>query len=181
VLGLLALSLLAGTQPEPPRTVNGAVLGTAEDFSTTGPAIICMRELAVEAGAGETVYLGYSGIHNGTLRWQGPQGAIEFKQSESWQPPRGRGRLVGEFGHYSVYRKRDSADLYLAFLAGEEGEMRLDLRIAGGALDGSKRDEPLLKRLLQHSGRSPRCDRTYAYGWGMIMGDESVVSEPGNE
>jgi len=181
VLGLVAISFLVGTQPEPPRTVNGAVLGAVDDFSSSGPAIVCMRELAVEAAAGEAVYLGYSGIHNGTLRWEGPQGVIEFKQSESWLPPRRRGQLIGKFGGYTVYRKREKGDLYLAFLAGEGAEPRFDLRIAGSALDGSKRDEPLLNRLLQHSGTSARCDRSYAYGWGVIMGDESVVSGPGDE
>ncbi len=181
MLELLTI-VLASVQPEPPKTVNDQVLGEPADFSTNGPATVCLRELAVSASVGETVALTYSGIHNGSLKWDGVDGSIEFRQSESWLPPRNRGRLVGNHGGFAIYYKRENGTpAYLAFRPDEDGEQRLDTRISGTALDGSKRDESLLARLLASGAPSPKCDRTYAYGWGVIMGEESVISGPSND
>lgn len=181
MLALLTM-MLASAQPEPPRTVNDQVLGDAADFSTNGPAIVCLRELAVSASAGETVALAYSGIHNGTLKWYGGGGSIEFHQSEIWLQPRNRGRFMGNHSGFAIYHKRENGKpVYLAFRPDEDGEQRLDTRIIGTALDGSKRDESLLARLLASGASSPQCDRTYAYGWGVILGEESVVSGPSND
>ena len=181
MLELLTM-ILASAQPEPPRTVNDQVLGGAADFSTNGPAIVCLRELAVRASTGETVALAYSGIHNGTLRWDGVDGSLAFRQSESWLPPRTRGRFIGNHGGFAIYHKRENGKpAYLAFRPDEDGKQRLDTRIVGTALNGSKRDESLLARLLASEASSTKCDRTYAYGWGVIMGDESVISRPNND
>lgn len=178
MLDIISL-LLAGPAAEPPRTVNGQVLGAAADFSTAGPATVCMRELAVRAAAGENISLVYSGIHNGSLRWDGAAGSIEFSQSEAWKQPRRKGRPIGDAGGFALYRSREDGKIaYLAFRMGEDGEY-LDTRIDGQALDGSKNDRALLARLLQSSGNN--CDRRYNYGWGVILGDEAVISETAND
>ena len=178
MLDIISL-LLVGAAAEPPKTVNGQVLGTATDFSTAGPATVCMRELAVQAAAGENVSLVYSGIHNGSLRWDGAAGSIEFNQSEIWKPPQRKGQLVGDAGGFTLYRSREDGKItYLAFRTGEDGEY-LDTRIDGKALDGSKNDQALLARLLRSSGHN--CDRRYNYGWGVILGDEAVISEATND
>jgi len=171
--------LVAASPAEPPKTVNGQILGAAADYSTPGPATVCMRDLAIRAEAGENISLAYSGIHNGSLRWDGAAGSIQFNQSEIWAKPRRMGRPIGDVGGFAMYRTQEGGEItYLAFRAGEDGES-LDTRIVGSALDGSKNDKPLLARLLPSSGSN--CDRRYNYGWDVILGDESVISETAND
>lgn len=138
-----------------------------------------MRDLVVHAAAGENISLAYSGIHNGSLRWEGAAGAIEFHQSEIWKQPRRKGRPIGDAGGFTLYRTReDGKTTYLAFRTGVDGEY-LDTRIVGQALDGSEKDKAMLTRLLQWNGKT--CDRRYNYGWGVILGDEAVISETAND
>ncbi len=170
---------LVALSAEPPKTVNGQVLGAAADYSTLGPATVCMRDLTIRAAAGENISLVYSGIHNGSLRWDGATGSIQFNQSEIWAKPKRKGRLVGYVGDFAMYLSREDGEpVYLAFRAGEDGES-LDTRIVGSALDGTKKDKPLLERLVQSSGRN--CDRRYNYGWDVILGDESVIAETADD
>jgi hypothetical protein len=88
--GLLLLSLQ--TAAEPPRTVNDAVLGPAESFTTPGPATVCMRQLVIRPRTGQRVQLLYSGIHAGTLRLYLEDGRyVDFMDGEIFVDRRQRG------------------------------------------------------------------------------------------
>ena len=80
-LFLLAAATAAASDVPPPRTVNGEVLGSAEDFATSGPARICFASLAIDLEQNERAYLEYSGIHSSQMRITEPMGIGSFAAS----------------------------------------------------------------------------------------------------
>jgi len=109
---MLAILLLMMTTPEPPpRGVNNAVIGTAEEFTVKGPTRICLNEGAIDLKPGETSYLGYIGVHSTALRIQSTDGEFKVSEGEAWSEPRGGRRIdatIRRFGsgaktRYAVY------------------------------------------------------------------------------
>ncbi|MCL6250429.1 hypothetical protein M3P36_05140 [Altererythrobacter sp. KTW20L] len=86
--GMLPLS--ASAQVQNPTTVNGQVLGPVENFTTHGPALVCMEGMGVHVRQGETVYLEYLGIHDGRLRKVMSDGSsLSLAHGDAWVDQRG--------------------------------------------------------------------------------------------
>ena len=75
------LLLIAAQQIEPPTTVNGEILGTAEQFATRGPGRVCIGSVSIDLVPGETVLLhvinGGLEIHEAIIGDAGVQDAWE--------------------------------------------------------------------------------------------------------
>jgi len=175
---MIALTLLfAGAQLEPPKTVNGIILGKAEDFTTPGPARVCMRELMITARSGESVSLGYSGIHHGTLRLNRGRSWVEAALGEIWAQPAQRGDVIERRDLSYVADSSTETKLRYGLYAHDDfyGEHRALVWIEGPSLTGDERDRSVLRRIELRSDRSPPCDVTYNFGWPVIFGEEPVI------
>jgi len=171
---------------EPPRTVNDIELGSAEDFTTHGPATVCMRNLLVRARAGETVQLVYSGIHHGSLRLNLSDGSsIEVSHRESILDQRlGHEAPRWEQGGMQFFRVESSEqDVRYQFNV-SSSDTQEDSRpqgfISGANLDGSENDRNYMSGLGSENPRTAICDTRYRYGWLVLMGDEPLESQLDN-
>ena len=180
MLALIALAL-AAPAIDPPRTVNGEVLGTAEEFTTAGPARVCIRSLMITANRDESVSLAYAGIHNGELRLNRGNNWVSAALGESWVTPRQRGDVIERRPDSYIADISDDKDLrYGLFASGGDGEgYYLLVRIRGPAFTGDERDRSILRRIELREPQSPACDVDYNFGWPMLEGEEPV-REPGN-
>lgn len=175
---MLILALLAQLQAEPPKTVNDEVLGEAKDFTTAGPARVCIGPMAVTASTGATVQLLYSGIHNASLRLATGATFTDFHFGEIWARPPRLGRVVFQQGDFTVRRIYSEKTIsYGIFTTGGPAKKpRLTVRVEGKGLSGGQADRALLSA-VSLDGTSAKCDRTYQYGWPVVLG-EVPVSEP---
>ena len=173
---LLLLLSIAAAQVEPPRTVNGAVLGSAADFATRGPAQVCMREIAITAREGEVAYLGYAGIHSGTLRLVIGEKYVDFMHGESWGVPKRELRPVAERSGYRIAREREGKRRYAILVSRPDApeQEKVLVWISGTAVAGSAGRLGLVDRLRVQMPAATGCQRTYAYGWDMLLGEEPV-------
>ena len=171
--------ILAQAAGEPPRTVNGIELGEAEDFATPGPAMVCMAEMIISPRQGETAYLSYSGIHNGSIRLVLADGDyVDFAHGDAWADQRRGGQRPAHVdGEVRYYRFEDGREVrYQVFAPSEwdEGRLRAVVNISGTGLSGNRFDERILDRMSLAGSDEARCDRQYGYGWDIILGDEPI-------
>ena len=160
----------------PPRTVNGQILGSVEDFADHGPARICLESVAIDLSAEETATLQYAGIHSATLRVTTGARYYELTHGDTWAN-RKRGRSVLERPGFSILRARGSAKArYVLWAATEysDGERIPVVWIGGTALRGDVQDLPILSRIGYQTTTPADCSRRYGYGWDMLLGDEPV-------
>ena len=180
-MSVLAL-LLAFAPPPTPMTVNSEALGKPEEFRTAGPARVCMRELAIDAKVGEAVYLGYAGIHSGTLTLVVADKSIDFEHGEIWAFPKRKGKLVSTIDKIRLYRTRREGKLaYLVTVPEEDYRGRMTERariwIHGDLLNGTKADLDALSRMTVGSVPATDCNQTYSYGWSMLFGEEPLSTK----
>lgn len=168
--------LLAAVQVEPPTTVNGDVLGKPEDFATAGPARVCLRDIAVTAKRGETVYLAYAGIHTGTLRLATGGRTIDFTHLESGIGPTRSARLVGHRTGVTLFRYVEGhTPRYIARISPADANGGTSIvRIGGSGLAGTDGAGKVWKHLSISTAEVGGCDRTYSYGWDMLFGEEPL-------
>jgi len=174
---LAAALLLAAAQLPPPRTVNGEVLGPAEKYTTAGPARVCMDRLMITALRGESVTLGYSGIHNGSLRLNRGGAWVDAALGDIWAGPEEIDEVVDRrAGSYIADASSDTQLRYGLFApADNHSEYRLLGWIDGPAFVGDQRDLSVLRRIELRGPQSPPCDVTYHYGWPVLLGDQPLV------
>lgn len=160
------LLLLAAQQIEPPTTVNGEILGTAEEFATRGPGRVCIGSVSFDLVRGETAYLNYVGIHWGGLRISTPNGNFDMNVSGSWADPGEPNRWVPDWRGRTIGRYRQEGRLtYVIFEPVKElGEERPWVRVKGDAL-GKSHDMDILNRILVNRGKIDGCRRHFEYGW----------------
>jgi hypothetical protein len=172
---LQLLLLLAAQAPEPPRTVNDQVLGKAEDFLTSGPARVCIRDTSVDIERGETAYLHYLGIHSGGIRVEGSNGTFLVMDNEMLRVP--KRRVVWDTdrsGRESARHYSEGELSYLLFARGSASQARPRVRVSGDALGRSTaRDEAILKRIESHDRQPAGCARRFDYGWDLLLGEDS--------
>lgn len=180
----LALFVLASLQSgEPVRTVNDGELGPAEEFTTHGPATVCLRNLVVRPSEGQSVQLTYLGIHYGSVQLKLASGdEIEFTDGDNFLDQRERGqRPRWRQKQMRFYRIED-----------EEGQVRYQVEgrnirtdynepprvmVRGAGLSGSRSDRRLFDALSFEEPGEVVCDVHYEYGWGVILGDNSKDTE----
>lgn len=166
---LLALALQPADLPAPPRTVNGQIIGTAEEFRTMGPARVCLLETSVDLLEGEAAYLDYLGIHAGAIRVVGPRGTFLVREGDAWAEPRG-GHLGEDWRGRTIARHRQNGrPRYLIYAASDYGRDGESPRtwVEGDAL-GRSRDRTILDRINVHPGKPAGCQRRFGYGWDSI-------------
>lgn len=166
-------------QVEAPTTVNGSVLGKAEEYRTDGPGRVCIRDMVVTVKPGQAAYLAYAGIHNGTIRLIEGTRLADFRYGEIWKRPKRLGRRIDTRGGSVILRKPFEHKLaYLVAVpdADAEGQLKPRIWISGSLLTGGKDDITLLEQVSV--GTAPTgCDRTYAFGWSMVFGEEPVSKD----
>jgi hypothetical protein len=176
---LFTALLLAIAGPAAPTTVNGQVLGKTEEFTTSGPARVCIRNLMITALPSETITLGYAGIHNGTLRLNRDKSYVEASLGEIWRQPREIGDVVERRPTFYIADVSGDTKLRYGLFAHDEfyGQTRLQVWIEGPGLFGDEEDRSVLSRIeLRQTGSAP-CDVTYHFGWGMLFGEEPLVEK----
>jgi hypothetical protein len=174
--GLLLLSLQ--TAAEPPRTVNDAVLGPAESFTTPGPATVCMRQLVIRPRTGQRVQLLYSGIHAGTLRLYLEDGRyVDFMDGEIFVDRRQRGEApVAARPDMKIFLTMDQRPKVNYQLEGT-GQRTKDyapprVMASGPGLASDTIDDRIFDEVQFTDPAAVKCDRRYEYGWGVLMDGE---------
>jgi hypothetical protein len=178
MLGLALLLLSTQSAAEPAKTINGQELGPAEQFTTAGPATVCMRDLVIRPRPGQRVQLGYSGIHNGTLRLFLESGAyVDFTVSEIFLDQRRRGEAPSA--------SRDDMNIYL--LRDQRPKVRYQLEGTGRRTDdytpprvmadgpgsaADKIDDRVFNEVAFVEPKKVHCDRRYEFGWGVLLNGE---------
>ena len=169
------LLLAVQSAVEPPRTVNDIVLGAAEDFSTSGPATVCLRELVIRPRAGQVVQLIYSGIHSGTLRLILADGKyVDFTDGEILKDQRKSEQpATWRRDGFNVYRLPGTRNGKSYQLEGQ-GRRTDDyspprIIVKGTALKGSRTDLDLLELVSVADPSVVSCNVRYAYGWDVIL------------
>jgi hypothetical protein len=166
VLGYLLL-IAALQTPEPPRTVNDEILGTAEEFATRGPARVCLMSTSIDLLAAETAYLEYMGIHSVGVRIVGPGGTFRVRVG-AWAKPRSSFRTVRRSRNMKIQRHRvEGRSRYLFYARSEddEGGMHRVAWVEGDAFDGSLRDRRIYERINVNLADINTCQRRFVYGW----------------
>jgi hypothetical protein len=178
---LLPLLATAFT-PEPPTTVNGQVLGAAEDFATLGPARVCLQDMIVSPRDGETVYVEYLGIHDARLRLVLADGThVMLTQSDAFQDqrkPEQEPAIQRLAQRYYLIRDEGARRYQMVSLEGESGEGQYVLFLAGTALSGDLSDEQIFDRLSFSAGEERQCDREFGYGWDGVSWTRPAPTEP---
>ncbi|MEO5706763.1 MAG: hypothetical protein ABIT10_12685 [Alteraurantiacibacter sp.] len=179
-MALLPTAALA--QSENPTTVNGIEIGPAADFATSGPARVCMQDMVILPQVGETAFLNYSGIHNGSIRLRLANGEdIVFTLGEIFRPQttpaQGPVWIEGGMRYYAI---NDGPELFYQVmrLDEEDGRYRPAIHIAGSALSGNRSDRRWVDRVALEIDPQ-NCTRTYNFGWGVIFGEEPVAPANG--
>ncbi|TIX49691.1 hypothetical protein [Alteraurantiacibacter aquimixticola] len=155
-----------------PMTVNGHVLGKAEDFATRGPATVCMEGMRVTVAEGETAYLEYLGIHNGRLRLVlANDSALILAHGDSWADLRRDGQQPSFHHQNAVYFQIDSTSDYQIFLTTEDGALHRSpvLNLHGSALKGTGEDVEAVERVTFGQPDWNGCDKRFGYGWDGIV------------
>jgi hypothetical protein len=168
--------LLAAVQPDP-TTVNGDIIGKAKDFTTRGPAHVCMEDIMVTALPGESVSLDYAGIHEGSLRLNRGRSWTEIAVGEIFAQPSEIGEIVLRRDGYHIADLSTYADLSYGLFGPDKYNDQYHLRvwIDGPSLVGDVRDNGVLRRVEVRKDNSPRCDVTYHFGWDMLFGNEPLA------
>ncbi len=160
-----------------PTTVNGASLGKAESFRTDGPATVCMRNMKLTVEAGQSAYLGYSGIHSGKLRLVTGRGSVEFDHGEIFAD-HWRKELLFKAGAAQVYLGQENGDgNYLFVMPAKDGRRRVQVIADGSGFRGNREDYRLLRQVTLGDEDATGCTRTYAYGWGVLLEGEPFFQD----
>lgn len=169
---LALLTSLALQQVEPPRTVNDAVIGTAEQFRTPGPSRICLLRTVIDVRRGETAYLDYLGIHWGAVRILGPRGTLIVKEGDSWAEPRSARYSVDSLERRIARVREQGAVRYLIYGRSEfaRGGERPVVWVEGDALAGRDWDYQTLERIDLNLRTRSQCERRFLYGWEALLG-----------
>lgn len=183
---LMALiAVLTQGAVEPPRTINGIELGAAERFATPGPATVCMSEMVIALREGETAFLAYSGIHSGRIRLVRKDGRFaEFAVGDAWRDARRAGQgPVFRKASMRIYLTTDGQDIRYQLhdvprTEWSDGSARPLISISGSALVGNAADDDLLQRISFDWDHTVTCDRSYNYGWSVIMGYDPIDAGP---
>jgi hypothetical protein len=163
------LSLLAAEVIPSPRTVNDQVLGKPEDFMQRGPGRICLGQTSVDLDEGETAYVGYLGIHYGSLRIYGRYGEFSVTESEMYSEK--GGQRVDLPGADSVLRHREDGHIrYMLFGPGyDPGDDDIPRALVEGEALGRGHDFKILSRI--RITRAPsKCAQRFEYGWDFLLG-----------
>lgn len=163
---LTGFAIGSAAQIPPPRTVNDLVIGTAEEYTTAGPARVCMDNLMITARSGESVSLNYSGIHGGKLRLNRQNSWIDVSLSEIFRQPANRGPVI--LRHAADYVADASDETRLRYGLYGRSDFYDDLRLLalseGPSFVGDERDDSVLRRIELRRLDSPPCDVTYDFG-----------------
>lgn len=172
---MIALPLLAAAliQAEPPRGVNGTVLGTAEQFSVSGPARVCFFHTSLDLAPGETAYLDYLGIHWASIRVSGARGSFLVREGDNWAAPDEPGRPARDrHGRNVVKHHSPEGWRYLIFgrTTYSPDRERPLVWLEGDAIDGSNRDRQIINRVRTSSNEVRGCARRFVYG--LVLDEE---------
>jgi hypothetical protein len=168
----LAVAALASAcapgQVPPPHGVNGAVIGTAAENMTAGPARICFIMTGFDLRADERSYLDYLGIHWAAIRVVGPHSEFVIKEGNIWREPTQRGRAIADaHGRRIVRYEHWGRVRYLIYGevdGGTPGEDRPLIWMEGSALRGTEADRLILDRIVRLPEHETLCNHRYLYG-----------------
>ncbi len=170
ILALLALFTAAS---EPPRTVNGAVIGTAEQFQRDGPLAICLESTRIDLDKGHRSYLDYLGIHAGSVRIVTAQGEIKISEGDIWAILKGMKRLYDTANGFIDRIGRGRRTRYLIYAPSEYSEKLVPrVWVEGSGIRGTKADRRILDRVTVSKKPPEKCDQRFDYGWDMLLGNE---------
>ena len=178
-ISLLSFAFLLVAAAPMPKGVNDAVLGTPEQYSFHGPGRVCLREASIEIAKDEVAYLKYSGIHFQTVEIEGPKGSRELKEGEAWAKPKKQTSLFAKNSDMSIFEVGDDTEFrYLIYAKNRysDGKQVPLIWVDGSALKGDETDKALVSRLNIGSLPFKQCGIQYNYGWGVLMGDEGMVT-----
>lgn len=173
-----ALAYAAIAVVNDPQTVNSIVIGPAADYTTRGPATVCLDKLTVEAKPGEEIVLDYSGIHVGSLILKTYRGDVRISAGDAFAPLSGTYRdYFDRRGRQRVYRTVDDEKQPVYKLIPREDPTATRhspaIIISGRGIRGSEQDRGIIDR-IRWGENLDRCQRTYNYGWGVLFGDEPL-------
>lgn len=163
---------LATAQIADPRTVNGQVIGPAEDFATAGPATICLQDLTLAVAEGETAHLEYLGIHSGSVRLVLEDGSfLTLSHGDSFADGRTVGQrpdlVVGDAAYFRV-PERNVVQVFRA--EGSEAPASSPVLILSGPALEVAAGEHRASEHIAFGGEGERdCTRRYGYGWDGIF------------
>jgi hypothetical protein len=175
---MLAAVLLLAAAPVPaPTTVNGQVLGTSEEYTTAGPARVCLENVVVTALPGESVSLGYSGIHDGRIRLNRGSSWVELSMSQIWIPPKEVGEVLDRRADFYIADISDTSNIRYGLFGPDRYNDKLHylVRIDGPTFSGDPSDRGILRRIDLMREGSPPCQVTYNFGWDVLMGDRPMA------
>jgi len=185
------LSLLLLMQAiETPKTVNGQELGAIEDYRTDGPARICLANVALDLKENEQGYLQYSGIHHASMIIVTDGKAIEFFHRDSGASLSGNNsKLWWAEGNYNLWQSKINGKAGYTFVGHHNDEIDGvyfgSLRVSSDHFLEASDDEPeaedwhydFVKRIKIFDGDPPDCLVHYRYGWGVLLGEETLVEK----
>jgi hypothetical protein len=164
MLGRIAFAL-AAAQIAPPTGVNGAIIGTADEFKVEGPARVCFVYGRVDIVAGEISYLDYMGIHYGAVTIVGPHGSYKVSEGENWAPT-GSGNPVAGVGTMKIRRFGRGAKMRYGIYGRTDFSPASDrLLIWVDGLEGKPGDRGILRRIATTLPAISGCTRRFRYGW----------------
>lgn len=177
---MLMFLLLAAAEPPVPMTVNDQVLGDPSEFETVGPARLCMDSMAIDLAEGEAGYLEYAGIHRGSFKVLAPEAAYSIVFVDYWQENTRRARTVRKGKSWSIkWSGSKKQPIFHMFVDYDKGEGAISIgTIKPNAPRAWEAHREFLDRLTLSPEFIENCDRRYAYGWPMLMGDKPLSSKP---
>jgi hypothetical protein len=169
---LLGVALLLFAAQPDPTMVNGNVLGKAADFTTAGPARVCMDNLMVTALASESVTLDYSGIHAGSLRLNRGRSWIKITLGDIFRQPREQGEVIVRKPNFYIAEASSKTDLRYGLYAPDKdhADYRLKAWIDSQSFTGDTQDDVILRRIEMRNENSPPCTLTYHFGFDVLFG-----------
>jgi hypothetical protein len=163
-MSLAALLLLVAqpaVPPEPPRGVNSAIIGTAEENAVSGPARVCLIHTSIDIRSGETAWLDYAGIHWGVVRIEGPQGVFRVREG-AFADPR-RGRIIHDARGRLIRQRHVAGGVSYLIYGGSRRAPRPLAAVEGEAL-GHGRHAAVLARIDADRRDLSTCQRRFSYG-----------------
>ena len=138
-----------------------------------------MNDLMVTVLEGESVTLGYAGIHTGTLRLNRNRSWVEMSVGDIFVGPEARGEVVlRKPGFYIADASSGTKLRYGLFGPADHDERyRLQVWIDGPLLVGDRKEGGILRRIEWRGKGSLGCTVAYRFGWDMLFGNEPLVQK----
>jgi hypothetical protein len=141
-----------------------------------GPKRICFNYVAFDLMEGEQVVAFGGGVETAYLDVESAGSSFHVGESEIYQQPRHRGRLVREGDGVQIYRVRDGEVRYLIYGHADflgEGD-RYIANISGPALTGTRTDAEIYRRFGIVDDKRSGCEQSFVYGWDVLFDDREA-------